>query len=49
MLDPQFKATIIRILAGLEKNIEDMSVSSTAEIKDLKINQAEIKNAITEM
>ena len=43
MLDPEFKATIIRILAGLEKNREDTRGSLTTEIKDLKTSQAKIK------
>ena len=42
MLDPEFK-TIISILAGLEKSIEDTRESLTTEIKDLKTRQAEIK------
>ena len=46
MPDPEFKATI-RILAGLEKSIEVIRDSLTAEIKELKINQNEIKNTIT--
>ena len=40
---------IIRILAGLEKSIEDTRESLPPEIKELKSNEAEIKNAITEM
>ena len=35
----------IRILAGVEKNIESLSV----EIKEIKPSQDEIKNAITKM
>lgn len=46
--DPEFKI-IIRILVGLEKNIEDTRESLTTEVKDLKTSQAEIKNVITEM
>ena len=37
MPDPEFKATIIRIQTGLEKSIENIRVSLTTEIKDLKI------------
>ena len=49
MTDPEFKARIIRTLAGLEKTIEDMGESPTTEMKDLKTNQAEMKNAITKI
>ena len=45
----EFKATIIRILTGVEKSIEDTRESFSAEIKELKSSQAEIKNAITKM
>ena len=40
---------IIRILAGLEKSIEDTRESLSAEIKELKSGQAKINNTITEM
>ena len=43
MPDPEFKTTIIRMLAGLEKSIEDTKESLTAKIKDLKTLQAETK------
>ena len=36
MPDPEFKTTIIRILAGLEKSIEDTRETLTTEINDLK-------------
>jgi len=49
MSDEDFKATIIRILAGLEKSMEDIRETLPTEIKDLKNNQAEMKNAITEI
>jgi len=49
MPEPEFKTTIIRILAGLDKSIEHTRESLTTEIKDLKTSQAKIKNAITEM
>ena len=49
MPDPQFKTTIIRILPGIEKSIKDSRKSLITEIKDLKTNQAKIKNGITEM
>ena len=49
MSELKSKTTIIRILAGLEKSIEDTRESLTTEIKELKSSQAKIKNAITEM
>ena len=46
MSEPEFRIMIIRILAGVEKNIESLF----AEIlKKVKSSQDEIKNAITEM
>ena len=39
MPEADFKITIIRILAGLEKSIEDTRESLTAEIKELKTSQ----------
>ena len=49
MCDTEFKTTIKRILAGLEKSIEDTRESLATEIKDLKSNQAKIKHAIPKM
>ena len=49
MPDGEFKAIVIRILAGLEKCMEDIRETLTAEIKELKNNQAEMKNAISEI
>jgi len=43
MLELEFKRTIIKKLAGLEKCIEDTRESLTGEIKELKSNQVEIK------
>ena len=40
MPDPEFKATILRILAGCEKIIEDTRETLTVKIKKLKKNQA---------
>ena len=45
MSEPEFRITIIRILAGGEKRLESLSV----EIKEVKTSQDEIKNAITEL
>ena len=44
--DGEFKATIIRILTGLEKRIEDIRETFTTEIKEFRKNQLEMKNAI---
>ena len=49
MSELEFKAAIRGILAGFEKSIEDTRESLSAEIKELKSSQAEIKNAITKM
>ena len=49
MPELEFKTTIIRILAGFEKSIEDSWEPLFAEKKELKFSQAKIKNAITKM
>ena len=46
MPEKEFKTTIMRIQAGLEKTIEDTRKSLTTEIKDGKTSQAEIKNKV---
>ena len=43
--EPEFRITIIRILAGAKSRLESLS----AEIKEVKNSQNEIKNAITEL
>ena len=45
MSKPEFRITIIRILAGVDNRLESLS----AEIKEVKNSQNEIKNAITEL
>ena len=45
MSEPEFRITLIRILAGVENRLESLS----AEIKQVKTSQNEIKNAITEL
>ena len=45
MPEPELKTIIIRILAGLEKSIEDNKRSVTADMK----SRENKKNAITEM
>ena len=42
-LQPEFKTTIIWILAGFEKNVEDTKQFFTTEIKDLKTNHSKVK------
>ena len=49
MPDPEFKATIIRILPRLQKSMEYTQESLTTEIKDLKTSQAKIKNEKTDI
>lgn len=48
MPDGEFKATIIRILTGLERRIEDIREILTTETEELKKNQSETKSAIKE-
>ena len=48
MLELEFRIMIIKILAGLEKSVEDTRESLSGEIKELKSNQVEIKRAINE-
>ena len=45
MSEPEFRNTIIRILAGVENTLESLSL----HIKEVKTSQDEIKNAITEL
>ena len=45
MSEPEFRSMIIRTLAGVENRLESLS----AEIKEVKPSQNEIKNAITEL
>ena len=40
--EPEFKTTIIRIIARPEKSIEEARETLTAEIEDLKTNQVKI-------
>jgi len=43
MSEPEFRIMIIKILAGLEKSIEDTRESLSGEIKELTSNQVEKK------
>jgi len=45
----EFRIMIVKILAGLEKSIEDTRESLSGEIKELKSNQVKITRAINEM
>ena len=45
MSEPEFRITIIRIIAGVENRLESLS----AEIKVVENSQNEVKNAITEL
>ena len=49
ILELGFRLIIIKILAGLEKSMEDTSEPLPGEMKELKFNQVEIKTAITEL
>lgn len=49
MHDPEFKATVIKILAGLEKSTEDTRGPLTGKTKDLKTSQPKIKDPVTEI
>ena len=45
----EFKVTILRILTGFEKRIEDISETLTTKIKELKKNQSERKSVINKI
>ena len=47
--DRKFKVMIIKTLTGLEKRMEDISETLTTEIKELKKNQSEMKDAINKV
>ena len=47
MSELELKTTIVKIVAGLEKSIEDIREYPTTDIEKLKSSQIEIKNAIT--
>ena len=44
--EQEFRTIVIRLIAGLEKGIEDHGESITAEIKELKNSHDELNNAI---
>ena len=45
----EFKITVIKLIAGFEKSIEDSRDSIATEIKGLRNSQEELKNAINEV
>ena len=45
----EFKIIVIKLIAGLEKSIEDRRESITTEIKGLRNSHEELKNAINEL
>ena len=45
----EFKLIVIKLIAGLEKSIEDSRESIATEIKALRNNQEELKNATNEL
>ena len=49
MPDREFNLIAIKILTGLEKKVEDLSESFNNEIKNIKKNQSEMKNSITDI
>ena len=49
MSELEFRIMIIKILAGIEKTIEDTKESLSGEKKELKSNQVELKKVINEM
>ena len=47
--EKEFRLTVIKLITGLEKNIEDSREYIAAEIKDLRNSHSELRNAINEM
>ena len=45
----EFNIIVIKLIAGLEKSIEDSTESIATEIKGLRNSQKELKNAINEV
>ena len=45
----EFKITVMKLIAGLEKSIEDSRESIAVEIKGLRNSHEELKNAINEV
>ena len=49
MPDTEFKIIVSKILTGLEKRLEDLSEVFHEEIGNIKRNQSDMKNSITEI
>ena len=47
--EQEFRIIVIKLIAGLEKSIEDSRESIATEIKGLKISHEELKDAINEV
>ena len=47
--EQEFRITVIKLIAGLEKGIEDSTESIATEIKGLTNSHEEVKNAINEV
>ena len=47
--ESEFRIIVIKLIAGLEKSIEDSRESIATEIKGLRNSQEELKNAINEV
>ena len=47
--EQEFRIRVIRLIAGLEKSIEDSRESIAAEIKELKNSHYELRNAVNEV
>ena len=47
--DQEFRIIAIKLIAGLEKSIEDSGESIAAEIKDLRNSHNELRNTVNRM
>ena len=47
--EQEFRMIVIKLMAGLEKSIEDSRESLATEIKGLRNSHEELKNALNEM
>ena len=47
--EQEFRIIVVRLIAGLEKSIEDSRESTAQEIKELKISNDALKNAVDEV
>ena len=47
--DREFKVTIIKILTGFEKKVEEFSETLNKDIENIKKNQSETKYSINEI